>query len=288
MKPSPRTLFCLVVLAVLVLAAVWFAVAWWPAAPPPPGSVAAEARKTTQSVRSPFLDNWDQTPLRKMTQQANDHPGVVWLEGLTHRRQIALTFDDGPSPWTPDLLDVLKKHQVKATFFWLGGQMAGREDIVRRALAEGHTLANHSWSHPNLAGTDESYFWNEEIGRTQSEFRRIIGKAPTLMRPPYGNIDDAQIGIVDKHGMKVVLWSIDAIDWYRNRMLFGAHEIERGVQPYVHEEAIVLMHDGGGKRGDTVAAVDRLIPWLKSGGYSFATVDALLGVPPYFPEPQAH
>ncbi|GHD56740.1 polysaccharide deacetylase family protein [Jeongeupia chitinilytica] len=286
MKPAPRTVFGFAVLLLLLLAAAWLVVVWWPPAPPAAGPIAAEVPKTTQSVRTPFLDNWDQVPLATMARQANQHPGVVRLEGPTHRRVIALTFDDGPSPWTPDLLDVLKKHRVKATFFWLGSQMAGREEIVRRALAEGHTLANHSWSHPNLAGTDESYFWNEEIARTQTEFRRIIGKAPTLMRPPYGSIDDAQIGIVGKHGMKVILWSIDAIDWYRNRMLFGAHEIERGVQPYVHEEAIVLMHDGGGKRGDTVTAVDRLIPWLKAGGYGFATVDALLGVPPY--QQEAH
>ncbi|WP_083300988.1 polysaccharide deacetylase family protein [Jeongeupia sp. USM3] len=282
MKPAPRFVFA--ALALVVPAAVWIVIEWWPAAPPAPGTVAPGVRKTTQSVRTPFLDNWGQVALEKMTQQANRHPGLVWLEGPTHRREIALTFDDGPSPWTPDVLDVLKKHQVRATFFWQGSQMAGREDVVRRALAEGHTLANHSWSHPNLSGTDESYFWDEEIGRTQAEFRRILGKAPTLMRPPYGSIDDAQIGIVAKHGMKVALWSIDAIDWYRNRMLFGAHEIERGVQPYVHEEAIVLMHDGGGKRGDTVSAVDALIPWLKAGGYGFTTVDTLLGVPPYFAE----
>ncbi|WP_432721345.1 polysaccharide deacetylase family protein [Jeongeupia wiesaeckerbachi] len=287
MKLLPRHYLGIVLAALLLLAAIWGVIAWWPPAPPAPSQIAADVHKTTQSVRTPFLDNWGQVAQEKMTQQALRHPGVVWLEGATHRREIALTFDDGPSPWTPDLLDVLKKHRIKATFFWQGSQMVGREDIVRRALAEGHTVANHSWDHPDLAGTDENYLWNEQIGRTQDEFRRIIGKAPTLMRPPYGSIDDAQIDTLGKHGMKVVLWSIDAIDWYRNRMLFGAHAIERGVQPYVHEEAIVLMHDGGGKRGDTVVAVDRLIPWLKAGGYGFATVDALLGVPPYFTEPGA-
>ncbi|WP_158380815.1 polysaccharide deacetylase family protein [Chitinilyticum litopenaei] len=277
--PSPwlRLLLALLV-AVLLTVSVR---EWWPPQPPAPSTVPAHTPKVSQQVRTPYLDNWDQVPLQDMAGQAARFPGQVWLEGPTHRRLIALTFDDGPGEDTPALLDVLARHKARATFFWLGQNLAGRKALAQRALADGHTLGNHTWDHPDMVDTDEAYWWDEQLGRTQALYRDMLGLEPRLMRPPYGHISDAQIARLQQKGMQVILWSLDTQDWNRNRMLFGRHNIERGLQDFVHEEAIVLMHDAGGKRGKTVAAVDALIPWLRAGGYELVTVDQLLGIQPY-------
>ncbi|MBE9608566.1 polysaccharide deacetylase family protein [Chitinilyticum piscinae] len=265
----------------LLLLLAWISWEWWPRQPPTASGVVATTAKGAPRVYTPYLPNWDQVEQARMEQQGAHFPGQVWLEGPTHRRLIALTFDDGPSEYTSSLLDVLDKHHARATFFWLGQNLDGRKEIAQRALRAGHTLGNHTWSHPDMVDTAESYWWDEELARTQVVYQRMLGIEPLLMRPPYGRISDAQITRLQARGMKVILWSLDTQDWNRNRMLFGAHAIERGLQDYVHEEAIVLMHDGGGKRGKTVEAVDALIPWLRAGGYELVTVDELLGVPAY-------
>ncbi|WP_051279180.1 polysaccharide deacetylase family protein [Chitinilyticum aquatile] len=271
----------------LLLVTGWTAWEWWPRPAPAASEVAAASPKARQTVRTPYLANWDQVQLAEMEGQAQRFPGQVWLEGPTHRRLIALTFDDGPAEDTPALLDVLARHKVHATFFWLGQNLAGRTEMAERALREGHTLGNHTWDHPDMVDTDEAYWWDEQLARTQALYKSKLGIEPVLMRPPYGHISNEQIAKLQDKGMKVILWSLDTQDWNRNRMLFGRHNIERGLQDYVHEEAIVLMHDGGGKRGKTVAAVDALIPWLRAGGYELVTVDQLLGIQPYRTMPQA-
>lgn len=258
-----------------ILAGIW---EWWPRSPLPTNGLIANTPRIDPKIATPFLDNWDQVPLAEMESQAARFAGQVWLAGPTHRKMVALTFDDGPASDTGALLDVLDKHQVKATFFWQGKLLPGHDELILRAFKAGHTLANHSFDHPDLAKLDNNYVWDEQMAVTQQHFRRILGVAPTLMRPPYGHISDTQIGLMQKHGLAVILWSLDTQDWNKNRMLFGKHHIERAVQDYLHEEAIILMHDGGGKRGKTVAAVDALIPWIKASGYEMVTVDKLLGI----------
>lgn len=272
-----KTRWGLVLIVVAVLIG-WAIYAWLPPAMPKPGQIAASTPKARQYVRTPFLDDWDQADLAIMADHARLNPDLAWLEGPTHRRVVALTFDDGPSPYTPDLLDVLKKHHVKATFFWMGKHLEGREEVVRRALAEGHTLGNHTYDHPDISGTSEDFWWGEQISRTQDIYQRIIGKRPVLFRPPYGKIDDGEIKALGQHGLKTILWSVDTQDWNKNHWLFGSHYIERWIQTYIHEEAIILMHDGGGRRDQTVEAVDEVIPWLQAAGYEFVTVDELLGI----------
>ncbi|UXY16993.1 polysaccharide deacetylase family protein [Chitiniphilus purpureus] len=272
-----------VLLAVLLLGMGWYRYGWVPAPPAPAELPPAATPKTRQYVRTPFLPHWDQVPLAEFERQARRFAGQLWLEGPTHRPLIALTFDDGPSWNTDKLLDVLARHRVKATFFWLGREMERYPDTVRRAHREGHLLGNHSWDHPDLSGLDAATFWDEQIGATQAVFQRLLGYTPHLMRPPYGRIADAQVQHLQQRGLKVIQWSVDPQDWNRARMAFGSHLIERTLQEHAHPEAIVLLHDGGGPRHKTVAAVDRTIGWLRAAGYRFVTVDELLGTAPSTP-----
>lgn len=268
----------LLIAALLLLLAGWNVWELRPLAPPAAGLTSAEQTKAEQRVRTPFLPNWEQVPLEEMARQAKKYPLQAVLEGPTHRRWVALTFDDGPSSYTPRLLAILKQQQVPATFYMTARAMDGNEELVQQVWRDGHELGNHSMNHPYLSGLSERY-WDEEIGPTQEKFRSIVGFAPNTMRPPYGEITDAQIEDLAKRGIKVVLWSIDTQDWNKNRMAFGAHKIQRSIQDHIHEEAIVLMHDGGGRREKTLDAVEQLIPWLKAGGYQFVTVSQMLGLP---------
>ncbi|GGP26592.1 polysaccharide deacetylase family protein [Silvimonas amylolytica] len=278
MPRKARRIAILAVCSCVLTIAAWQILDWLPPPLPAATTVAATTPKARQYVRTPFIDDWDQAPLEDMNAHAALNPGVAFLEGPTHRRMVALTFDDGPSPYTPALLDVLKKYHVHATFFWIGKHVQEYDTVARRALAEGHTLGNHTFTHPDISGTAEDFWWDEQIGLTQDIFQRVIGKRPLLFRPPYGKIDDSEIKALNQHGLKTILWSIDTQDWNKNRWLFGTHHIERWIQQYIHEEAIILMHDGGGHRDQTVAAVDAVIPWLQKAGYQFVTVDQLLGI----------
>ncbi|BCL76070.1 hypothetical protein JHS3_18060 [Jeongeupia sp. HS-3] len=242
-----------------------------------------------QKIRTPYLEGWEQVPLEVMEKQAAAFPGTYWLEGPGQRKQVALTFDDGPSANTPELLKVLQKHGVHATFFWLGAQVEKSPDVARDAAKQGHTIANHSYNHPYSSKLIPAVFWRDQVARTQQIMQSTLGFAPTLFRPPYGDISDSEVKLMQGQGMKVVSWSIDTRDWWVAWKKGMPGEIEKMVTDYVHPEAIVLMHDGGGPRERTIAAVDALIPKLKAQGYEFVTVDAMLGVPgkQQFVQPQA-
>lgn len=237
-------------------------------------AVAAE-----QKIRTPFLEGWDQVPLATMEGQAADFPGHYWIAGPGQRQQIALTFDDGPNEQTLELLKVLKKHQIHATFFWLGKQAEQFPAIVKEAAAAGHTIGNHSFNHPYSSKLTPAAFSANQILPTQKIFQSLLGFAPTLFRPPYGDINAAEISALKKGGMHTVAWSLDTRDWLVAWNKGQPAEIEKTVLQYAHPEAIVLMHDGGGSRVRTFAAVDAFVPQLKAKGYEFVTVDQLLGVP---------
>jgi peptidoglycan/xylan/chitin deacetylase (PgdA/CDA1 family) len=247
---------------------------------------------TTQAIaqspprlRTPFVEGWDQVPPAKLAQQASDFPQSFFLEGPGERKEIAFTFDDGPSADTAALLDLLKKENVKATFFWQGSQIEKYPELARRAYVEGHTLANHSYNHPRLIPLEgENQWWKQQIEKTQNVYQNILGFQPSMMRPPYGFISDSQIQFLQQKKMYAILWSVDTADWYHTHKNgfdeIAASKIVNVVQDYIHPEAIVLMHDSGGRgRKPTIMAVAQLIPELKMQGYRFTTVDQLLNIP---------
>ncbi|MFF1481659.1 bifunctional polysaccharide deacetylase/glycosyltransferase family 2 protein [Streptomyces sp. NPDC058301] len=196
-------------------------------------------------------------------------------------RTIALTFDDGPDPlWTPRILDVLRSNHVHATFFVVGTQVAAHPDVVRRIVADGHQIGIHTFTHPDLAGLAP---WQRslELRETQLAVAGAAGVTTALLRPPYSSkadaLDNADWPVLkqaDRAGYVTVLSTQDAEDWQRP----GADRILANATPRGHAGQILLMHDGGGERSQTVTALSALIPRLKAQGFRFATVGDAVGM----------
>jgi peptidoglycan/xylan/chitin deacetylase (PgdA/CDA1 family) len=186
-------------------------------------------------------------------------------------REIALTFDDGPSDYTDRLLDLLDRLRVPATFFVNGKHVADHPDEMQRLIDAGHTIANHSWAHPDmttLSAADQA----AQVADTSRAIQNVGGPTPRLFRPPYGAYNDTTHRVLDRAGELSVLWSVDSQDY----TLPGVDGIVQNVVPNVHPGAIILMHDGGGPRDQTIAAVERIVPALRRQGYRFVTVPRLL------------
>jgi peptidoglycan/xylan/chitin deacetylase (PgdA/CDA1 family) len=191
--------------------------------------------------------------------------------GSRSRHVVALTFDDGPSPYTSAVLDVLKREQVHATFFLIGRQVAGGASLVQRELAEGHMIADHTWNHSNVSGGGA--FASGQITSTASAIQRATGFRPCLFRAPYGAVSSSLIGLAHGLGFTTIQWDVDPQDW----SLPGSGAIYSRVVGATHNGSIVLMHDGGGPRSQTLAALPGIIHTLKVRGYGFVTVDQLTG-----------
>src|ERR1700685_2740033 len=153
---------------------------------------------------------------------------------------VAMTFDDGPSAEnTPRLLDMLKQRNIKATFFLIGQNAAANPDLVRRILAEGHEIGNHSWTHPQLSKLSDDRV-TEEITKTQAAIKNASGYTPVILRPPYGAITARQKDWIEKQfGLSVIIWSVDPFDWKRP----GASVIEQRILAGARPGAIILSQD---------------------------------------------
>jgi cellulose synthase/poly-beta-1,6-N-acetylglucosamine synthase-like glycosyltransferase/peptidoglycan/xylan/chitin deacetylase (PgdA/CDA1 family) len=196
-------------------------------------------------------------------------------------RTIALTFDDGPDPiWTPKVLDVLRAERVRATFFVVGTQAAAHPDLMRRIRAEGHQIGVHTFTHVNL-GTVAGWRRSMELRQCQLILAGTAGISTSLLRPPYlggsdevANAEWASIVAAGRRGYLTVLSTLDSKDWQRP----GVTRIVKSSTPRGISGEIVLMHDAGGDRSQTVAALKRLIPTLKERGYRFTTVGDAVGL----------
>ncbi|QHF96953.1 oligosaccharide deacetylase [Streptomyces sp. NHF165] len=183
-------------------------------------------------------------------------------------KRIALTFDDGPHPvHTPAVLDVLRRHGVKATFFVVGQCAQEYPHLVKKIAADGHLVGNHSWSHPQLDKLSVQRV-EEELGGTSRLLYRLLGAPPSLARAPYGAWDRASLRICARLGMEPVGWSVDTTDWSRP----GAATIRSRVISGADAGAIVLSHDGGGNRSQSVQALEHYLPRLLEMGYVITPV----------------
>lgn len=176
---------------------------------------------------------------------------------------MVLTFDDGPDPlYTPHILDTLREHDVRAMFFLCGEMANDNRDLVRRIADEGHTVGNHSWTHPLVTGLSRAGI-TDELGRTSDVIEKVTGAAPLWYRAPYGawNRDSFEIGAA--MGMEPMAWTVDTLDW----TVPGTDSIVRRVTEGAGPGVVVLSHDAGGNRSQSVAALRRYLPELLADGY---------------------
>lgn len=192
--------------------------------------------------------------------------------GPTARRVVALTFDDGPWYDTPQLLRILEHERVRATFFQIGRQITRYGGVDARMLADGDAIGDHTWDHRDIAYGGTTARW--EISSTAAAIRRATGYRVCLFRAPYGAVSRTLIAEARGVGMLTIQWDVDPRDWARP----GTESIYRNVIENARPGAIILQHDGGGNRSETLAAVPREIAWLRARGYGFVTVPQLLGL----------
>lgn len=185
---------------------------------------------------------------------------------------IAMTFDDGPSEkLTPKLLDLLAAHHMKVTFFVVGQCVAEYPDILKRAAREGHEIANHSWSHPNLGKMSDDAV-RRELQKTDDAIKAAIGTRPTLMRPPYGSLTARQKNwIHDEFGYRVIIWDVDPLDWKRP----GPSVVRERIVRETHPGSIILSHD---IHPPTIEAMPSTFDELEAKGFKFVTVSELLAL----------
>lgn len=185
----------------------------------------------------------------------------------TQEKVIALTFDDGPDPIdTPEVLDILKEKNVRATFFVLGQAAHAHPHLLKRIIMEGHEIGNHSFNHDY-----QQRRLVEEIKLTDQEVFVSTGTHTYFYRPPGGSLSKNQLETVKKNGHTVVLWSVDSKDW-RNP---GVKQIVDNVNKNVFPGAIILLHDGGYQRTQTVKALGPIIDALRERGYRLTTLSGL-------------
>jgi peptidoglycan/xylan/chitin deacetylase (PgdA/CDA1 family) len=194
---------------------------------------------------------------------------------------LALTYDDGPNdPWTLRLLDVLHKHQVRATFFMLGQFVRQRPEIARAVFDAGHAVGNHAFSHPNLIFAGEARL-RQELEETSMAIEEATGSRPELFRPPFGGRRPGTFRVAEQMQMIPVMWRVTCFDWSAK-----SHEvILRHARRQITGGEIILLHDGGHlsmgeDRSATVRATDELIAEYKQQGYRFVTVPEMMRMRP--------
>jgi peptidoglycan/xylan/chitin deacetylase (PgdA/CDA1 family) len=219
-------------------------------------------------------------PVRSLRPRRRRQGSVVYHGGRS-RRAIALTFDDGPSEWTPAILDILREHGARATFFVLGSAVDGREETLRRALSEGHEVGNHLYEHRDPASLRDEEL-ADQLERGGRAVADVLGVAPRLVRPPYTHDARRVARIASARGLgPTILGSVDPSDWRATDPELVVRHVLRAARP----GAIVFLHDGvpppdgtaaTRSRAPTVDAVARLVPELLVRGFDLVTVSELI------------
>jgi peptidoglycan/xylan/chitin deacetylase (PgdA/CDA1 family) len=237
-----------------------------PSPPPPlaqtPTATPAPAASATATA----------TPDASASPAAPLEPKISWSSVRVNGPYIAMTFDDGPSAkLTPQLLDILAQRHMHVTFFVVGTNAAAHPEILRRAEAEGHEIGNHSWDHPDLARKSEEEV-RSQLDRTQDAIKVALGHPPTLFRPPYGSLTkDQKKWINHDYGYKIILWTVDPLDWRRPGPEIIHHRIVDATRPGY----IILSHD---IHPGTIEAMPETFDDLLAKGYKFVTVSELIAM----------
>lgn len=224
----------------------------------------------TPTLRSPALRN----PDIALPGNLPGNVGVSHSRGRTNLPYIAMTYDDGPHPQnTPRLLDMLRKRNIKATFYVIGRSVNMYPHIVRRIVAEGHEIGNHTWTHRKLTAlSDTQVRW--EMDKTRDAIVAACGVKPRTMRPPYGALRQNQRAwIYREYGYPTILWNVDPEDWKRPGLSVVTSRIVNGTR----NGSIVLAHD---LHKPTVDAMPATLDGLLRKGFKFVTVSQLLALNP--------
>lgn len=220
----------------------------------PASSAAPRATATVTPVR---------TPTATSTQATS---GAV---NCAKVKCVALTLDDGPIAQTNAVLDVLKRKHVHATFFVLGEQAKAHPSVIRRIVTEGHALGSHSWDHPQFHKINKAAI-RSQLTRTNAVLKKITGRNPKLMRPPYGQFDARVRDVAKSLGQAIIVWSVDPLDWKDH----NTGRVVKRVLKAARGGSIILTHD---IQATTRKAYGTIIDKLRKKGYTFVTVPVLFG-----------
>jgi len=217
----------------------------------------------------------DSTPVPSLPESPTPHPAgprITYNKVNADGPFIALSFDDGPSKsTTPRLLDMLAKRGIRVTFFVLGENVQENPEILKREVAEGHEIGNHSWNHPNLAKMSDDAVRNQ-LQRTQDLVFQITGNKPKVMRPPYGSFTERQRKWANEQfGFNIALWEVDPNDWKKP----GAAVITRRILTETRPGYIILAHD---IHAQTIDAMAETLDGLLAKGFKFVTVSELIAM----------
>lgn len=244
----------------------------------------AEKKRTSEFEKQLKTLNDEKTDLDNKLQNANNElTSFKEIKGKEQsetkpasansgQKYVALTFDDGPGEFTGNLLDELKSHNMKATFFVLGNRVAKHSDLLHRMLSEGHEIGSHSYEHKNLIKLSGAQI-ADDLLKTTNAIKAASGRAPVLMRPPYGNCNETVKKCAASNGQCVILWTVDTLDWKsRNEDAIMTTAFQNGFYG-IHDGAIILMHD---IYNTSVNAANRMMDRLQAQGYQSVTVSELL------------
>jgi peptidoglycan/xylan/chitin deacetylase (PgdA/CDA1 family) len=232
-------------------------------APPGNGQTATEPPKNPNRGKS----GEHTAPPEKRPPVSVPPESIIGRTSHTEGRHIALTFDDGPDPtWTPRILELLRRYQVRATFCVIGKRAIAHPELVRRIAADGHALCNHSMNHDGRLTRRAPGVQLVDLESTNRAIRAAVPKANIkYFRAPEGDFSMGLRQLAVALGMRPLAWSIDTYDW----TMPGVASIVAAVRDQAGHDDVVLLHDGGGDRWQTVTALAELLPWLVDLGYRF-------------------
>ena len=242
-----------------------------------------KTQQRLEEFKTEMLTSWQQEAQAKgfSTDVPSNFQGIVISEAKLppEKKVIALTFDDGPWPnSTAKVLDILKKNNIKGTFFVVGQNVKNYPDLTRRVVTDGHVIANHTWHHwyHHMNAQAAAY----EVANTGDIIYQTTGVKTSLFRPPGGIMNNGVAAYAKSNKYAVIMWSSDSMDYARPSVPKLINNIFREAKP----GGIVLMHDGGGDRSHTVKALPEIISRFRKQGYEFVTVPELLEMQNQYPQ----
>jgi peptidoglycan-N-acetylglucosamine deacetylase len=276
--PRPLRLIALVVVVGFALLVVFLLLADGKTSPRPAAAVLTPTASTTAGGQVPVIlpsrsmpDPFPEWRLTASTLAAVPLDAAV-ANARTSRPEVALTFDDGPSIYTAAVLRTLRSGHATATFFLIGRQVPGREELLRKMVSGGDEIGDHTWAHAPLPALSRSDAKSQVDGAAQV-IAAAVGSPPTVFRPPYGAMKPSTNKLVRDLHMLPVVWSVDPHDYVHP---VTARHIARAVLTHIKAGSIVLMHDGGGDRTATVAALRQILAGLAAMHLKAVTVTQLL------------